>query len=205
MLSMVTDGMGVETVWTYYTLSSKAGRTGGETPLYTVPMDEASRYIDDRHFYFTSSMPVVSDMIQSDGLGDYRSWRYGYSEAMYHARGRGFQGFRTIIEEDEAAGTRTTTTFHQKFPLTSQPESIIVNSLNRSGISAPISKQAFTWRCNLANRNDAAACVPPSGTAVVKFPYLDTQETWTYDAATADNPAGGTPLHGELSQAGCCG
>ncbi|WP_190285576.1 toxin glutamine deamidase domain-containing protein [Montanilutibacter psychrotolerans] len=193
LMSGVTDGMGVQTVWTYYPLSSKAGRTAGELPLYTLPTAAADRYIDDRHFYFTSSMPVVSDMIQSDGVGDFRSWRYGYSEAMYHARGRGFQGFRTVVVEDEAAGTRTSTTFHQKFPLTSQPEKIVVNSLKRSGVDAPISVQDFTWRCNRANRHDTTACTAPSGQAVVKFPYLDVQQTLAYDAATADNSAGGTP------------
>lgn len=193
LMAGVVDGLGAQTIWTYYPLSSKAGRGAGETPLYTVPSDSASRYIDDRHFYFTSSMPVVSDMIQTDGTGDYRSWRYGYGEAMYHARGRGFQGFRSIIEEDEAAGTRTTTTFHQKFPLTSQPEQIVVNSLRRSGTDAPISKQTFTWRCNRANRADSSACTPPSGTAKVMFPFLDAKETWTYDAAIADNPSAGAP------------
>ena len=83
------------------------------TPLYTVPMVASQRYIDERHIYFTSSMQVVDSMIQSDGIGGFRTWRYGYGEAMYNTQGRGFQGFRTIIEEDELAGLRTTTTFHQ--------------------------------------------------------------------------------------------
>lgn len=193
MLAGVTDGLSTQTVWTYYPLASRAGRSASETPLYTVPQTPSGRYIDDRHFYFTSSMPVVSEMIQSDGIGDYRTARYGYSEAMYHTQGRGFQGFRAIIEEDEAAGTRTTTIFHQKFPLTSQPEQIVVNSLKRTGATAPISRQYFTWRCNRANRADATACTPSSGAATVRFPYLDMTETWTYDAAIADNPSGGTP------------
>jgi RHS repeat-associated protein len=193
MLAMVTDGLGVQTAWNYYPLGSSAGRAAGETPLYSVPAGATDRYIDDRHFYFTSSMPVIAEMIQSDGVGNYRSWRFGYSEAMYHARGRGFQGFRSIVEEDEAAGTRTTTTFHQKFPLTSQPEQIVVNSLKRAGTSAPISLQYFTWRCNRGNRNDTTACSPSDGLESVRFPYLDTTETWTYDAAIADNPAAGTP------------
>ncbi|MFC5569356.1 SpvB/TcaC N-terminal domain-containing protein [Lysobacter yangpyeongensis] len=194
MLGMVTDGLGAQTSWTYYPLGSKAGRVAGETPLYTVPAGTSGRYIDDRHYYFTSSMPVVAEMTRSDGIGDYRSWRYGYSEAIYHARGRGFQGFRTIIEEDEGAGTRTTTTFNQKFPLTSQPDSIIVSSLKRPGTDGLISKQVYRWRCNRADRNDATACVPPSGTATVKFPYLAMQETWSYDAAMADDPGAGVPV-----------
>ena len=117
LMSMVTDGLGAQTVWTYYPLSSNAGRTSGQTPLYTLPTDPAQRYVDDRHIYFTSSMPVVSDMSSSDGLGGYRVLRYGYSQAMYNQQGRGFQGFRSIIKEDLAAGLRTTTTFNQKFPL----------------------------------------------------------------------------------------
>jgi RHS repeat-associated protein len=195
MLAMVTDGFGVQTAWTYYPLSSKAGRTGTDTPLYYLPGATSTRYVDDRHFYFSSSMPVVADMIQSDGLGDYRAWRYGYSEAMYQARGRGFQGFRTIIEEDEAAGTRTTTTFNQKFPLTGKPARIAVSSLKRAwdNYTGPISKQTFAWLCNRANRADLTACAPPSGTATVKFPFLDMQETWTYDAAIADTPSGAPP------------
>jgi hypothetical protein len=32
------------------------------TPLYTVPMVAAQRYIDEQHIYFTSSMPVVAEM-----------------------------------------------------------------------------------------------------------------------------------------------
>ena len=182
----------MQTGWTYYPLSSKAGRTGTDTPLYYLPGAMSTRYVDDRHFYFSSSMPVVADMMQSDGLGDFRSWRYGYSEAMYQARGRGFQGFRTVIEEDEAAGTRTTTTFNQKFPLTSKPAQIVVSTLKRAWNVTPgtISTQRFTWICNRDNRADATACTPPSGTATVKFPFLDMQETWTYDAATADTISG---------------
>ena len=70
------------------------------TPLYTVPTVAAQRYIDERHIYFPSSMQVVSEMIQSDGVGGFRTWRYGYGEAVYNNQGRGFQGFRTLIEED---------------------------------------------------------------------------------------------------------
>jgi RHS repeat-associated protein len=197
MMSGVRDGLGVQTIWTYYPLSSKAGRGAGDTPLYTIPSDSTARYIDDRHFYFTSSMQVVSDMIQSDGVGDYRSWRYGYGEAMYNARGRGFQGFRTIIEEDEANGIRTTTTFHQKYPLTSQPEEIVVNPTARTGTTGAIKRERYTWRCNRSNRADTAACAAvPAGSVV--FPYLDTKESWTYDAATA--VSGGEALIGYVQE-----
>lgn len=196
MLAMVTNGMGAQTVWTYYPLGSSAGRDATELPLYTVPAGTGGRYVDDRHFYFTSSMPVVAEMAQSDGLGGFRNWRYGYSEAMYQARGRGFQGFHTITEEDEAEGVRTTTTFNQKFPLTNQPAQVVVTSLKRrwSDLSAPLSREVFSWRCNRANRLDASACTPPNGTARVVFPFLDLKETWNYDASVADSASGSPAL-----------
>lgn len=207
MLKMVTDGFGQQVVWDYSPLAGKAGRTVGMTPLYTVPTVASQRYIDERHIYFTSSMQVVDSMIQSDGIGGFRSWRYGYGEAMYNTQGRGFQGFRTIIEEDVLAGLRTTTTFHQKFPLTSQPERVLTNPISRTGEDGPISKQQYTWRCDRSNRANAAACVPALGTPTRYFPFLDSKDSWTYDAATA--AAGGTPAtlgytqESAASSAGC--
>lgn len=191
LLAMVTDGFGQQAVWSYAPLAGKAGRTAGMLPLYTVPTVAAQRYIDERHIYFTSSMPVVESMIRSDGIGGYRTWRYGYGEAMYHTQGRGFQGFRTIVEEDVLGGLRTTTTFHQKFPLTSQPERVVVNPIVRSGEDGAISREQYAWRCDRTNRANATACVPTLGTHARYFPFLDTKESWTYDATTA--AAGGTP------------
>ena len=185
LMSMATDGFGQQAVWNYSPLAGKDGRTAGMTPLYTVPTVASQRYIDERHIYFTSSMPVVATMIRSDGLGGYRTWRYGYAEAMYNTQGRGFQGFRTIIEEDVQGGLRTTTTFHQKFPLTSQPERVVVNPMSRSGEDGAITKTAYTWRCDRTNRANANACVPMLGTPTQYFPFLDTKETWTYDGTTA--------------------
>ena len=207
MLKMVTDGFGQQVVWNYSPLAGEAGRTAGMTPLYTVPMVASQRYIDERHIYFTSSMQVVDSMIQSDGIGGFRNWRYGYGEAMYNTQGRGFQGFRTIIEEDVLAGLRTTTTFHQKFPLTSQPERVVTNPISRTGEDGPISKQLYTWRCDRSNRANAGACVPALGTPTRYFPFLDVKESWSYDATTA--AAGGTPAtlgytqESAASSAGC--
>jgi len=191
VLAMVTDGLGVQTVWTHYPLSSEAGRGASDTPLYDVTLNSATRYVDENHIYFTSSMPVVSEMIRSDGVGDYRAWRYGYSEAMYNTRGRGFQGFRRVIEEDLDGGARTTSIFHQKFPLTGQLEEVVMNPLVRPGTTGAIRRDLYQWRCNRADRSDTAACsAAPGGSKV--FPYLDSKESWTFDATTAANPSGGT-------------
>lgn len=191
MLSVVTDGFGQQVKWTYSPLSGEAGRPAGVTPLYAVPTVPAQRYVDEQHIYFTSSMPVVAEMTRSDGIGGFRSWRYAYREAMYHTQGRGFQGFRAIIEEDVLAGLRTTTTFHQKFPLTSQPERVVVNPITRTGEEGPISRETYAWRCDRSNRANANACVANHGVPTTYFPFLDTKESWTYDATTA--AAGGTP------------
>lgn len=191
MLAVVTDGFGQQVKWSYSPLSGEAGRPAGVTPLYAVPTVPAQRYVDEQHIYFTSSMPVVAEMTRSDGIGGFRAWRYAYREAMYHTQGRGFQGFRTIIEEDVLAGLRTTTTFHQKFPLTSQPERVVVNPISRAGEEGLISRETYAWRCDRSNRANANACVPNHGVPTTYFPFLDTKESWTYDATTA--AAGGTP------------
>ncbi len=192
LMSMVTNGMGGQTVWTYYPLSSAAGRTAGQTPLYTVPTDPAQRYIDAANVYFTTSMPVVSDMSSSDGIGGFHSIRYGYAQAMFNQFGRGFQGFRTIIEEDLTSGLRTTTTYNQKFPLAGQVADVVVNAMTRSGTAAPIRHEVYTWRCDRANRADTTACTPQNGSTKVKFPFLDERDTTTFDATVALQ-ATGTP------------
>ena len=199
LMSMVTDGMGAQTVWTFYPLSSKAGRTASQTPLYTIPSDPTQKYVDDRHIYFTSSMPVVSDMASSDGIGGYHTIRYGYSQAMYNQTGRGFQGFRTIIEEDTTVGLRTTTTYNQKFPLAGQVADVVVNALTRSGTDGPIKHEIYNWRCNLANRADTTACTPPNGNATIKFPFLDEKDTYTFDTGVALQSSG-TPAQIGLVQ-----
>ncbi len=62
-----SDGLGEQVQWKYSPLSGKAGRGAGVTPLYSVPTDPAQRYIDERHIYFTSSMPVVVPLLLGRG------------------------------------------------------------------------------------------------------------------------------------------
>ncbi|MDZ4378708.1 MAG: hypothetical protein U0973_11195, partial [Xanthomonadaceae bacterium] len=185
LLAMATDGLGNQALWTYYPRATAAGRAVGDLPLYTVPGPGAARYIDAQHIYFTSSMPVVSTFIRSDGVGGLRSWSYGYREAMYNQMGRGMQGFRTLIEEDDGAGLRTTTTFHQKFPLTGQVERVVVNPIARDGEVGMIRSEDQVWRCNRANRADATACSGPAPANGVWFPYLDSRESKIFDASQA--------------------
>ena len=126
----VSNGNGMNYRWQYATLASNAGRTNG-LPLYTVPArDGGTSYADANHFYFSSSMPVVASFFQSNGIGGETETRYGYEEAMYNNKGRGFTGFRKIITEvhahdlpgDHSQDVRSATIFKQKFPLISQVE-----------------------------------------------------------------------------------
>ena len=185
MMSGVTDALGAQTTWTYYPLSSAAGRTAGQTPLYTVPNSPSQRYVDDRDIYFTTSMPVVSDMTVSNGIGGTHAMRYGYSQAMYQTHGRGFSGFRTIVEEDVTAGLRTTTTYNQKFPLISKVAEVVVNAVASTGTNAPITDTKYTWLCDRTSRTDTTACAPSNGTASVVFPFLDEKDTYSYDPTVA--------------------
>ncbi|MBL8300340.1 MAG: VCBS repeat-containing protein, partial [Rhodanobacteraceae bacterium] len=146
--------------WDYFPLSSSAGRSGSDFPLYQID----TGYVDTRHFLFQSSMPVVGLLARShaasggtSGLSLFgtRSLRYAYGGAMYHSEGRGFQGFRTIATE--TLGTpertlRTITTFHQKFPLTGRIESIETRVPQVSGANGRLSLETQTWGCNRANR-----------------------------------------------------
>jgi len=184
LISSITNGFGQQTQFDYFPMLNNAGRTSG-TPLYSVPSDPAARYIDARHTYFNNSMQLVSEMKQSDGVGGMNTMRYGYSEAMYNTQGRGFQGFRKIIEENVSSGLRTTTTFHQKYPLTSRVEKVVVSPISRPGELDRISQTENGWRCNRANTADTTACDVTSGINPVRFVYLAGTEHVTFDLNTA--------------------
>jgi RHS repeat-associated protein len=199
------NGVNDWTAWVYVALGGEL--PAGFMPLYTLPSENP--YVDERHYYFTSSMPVVQTMAKSTGNFDgddptvkagARSWTYAYQEAMYNHRGRGFQGFRKIIQRQEPAATeadraiRIETTYHQKFPLTGKVEEVEISDPDHP--ATPIRRETTEWRCNLANRN---VLCPGDGTNpsapqpnTVYFPYLDNQIVQNYNLASAE--AGGSSL-----------
>jgi hypothetical protein len=110
LVSKVTAGIGrtdVTSTWSYYPLSSNADRGAGTLPLYSVssPADQTTGGAneDGESTRFTSSMPVVASFRTSNGVGGMNERRYGYRKAVYNNKGRGFLGFREIIEEDLAS------------------------------------------------------------------------------------------------------
>ncbi|MBB5209517.1 RHS repeat-associated core domain-containing protein [Chiayiivirga flava] len=202
----VVDGLGVTTTWEYYPLASSAGRSSNQTPLYKPASSGGPAYFDSAHINFTSTMPVVSTMTSSNGVGGTRVWRYGYEAAVYHQQGRGFQGFRTVIEEDVTAAVRVRTSFEQRFPLAGRPTRRRTEFILPSNADAPIEQVDYTWRCNRADRSDTAACsafVPGAGA----FPYLDRTVTHTYDPTVAQTGAVpvGTSVHVETNASGTVG
>lgn len=198
LVRAITNGLGDRTLWTYAPLASKAGRIPGKLPLHVIP---ETGYVDSSHFYFQSTMPVVSTMASSTGIGGllgFRSWRYGYSEAMYNRLGRGFQGFRAIVREqvtlsgDQSRALREVTLFHQKFPLTGKI------AQTRSGaplltIAAqpvidwvhPFTETVYTWRCRLNRSNCVTDGAPTVGS--FDYPFLDQQTNTSYDPSRAEN------------------
>jgi len=195
LLNTVTDGLGDQAVWDYDTLALGFLISRDGIAEYTVSPN--SGYNDSRHYYFGSSMPVVSAMLQSNGIGDVtgsRSASYGYSEAMYNHFGRGFQGFRTItvenISNDASRRLATATTFKQKFPLVGKVES--TTTLTRGASPHAVHSEAVAYSCQQGDTS-AATCpqdgtsapnLPiPTGTSVYR-PVSTTQTSNDYDLGT---------------------
>jgi len=116
--------------FSYQPLSSSAGRGPDEVPLYEIPSSGLRGTAREKHYYFTSSMPVLSTYTETVNGGSgqrvyQRTHSFGYREALYNNAGRGFRGFRDIIEEVDALttsgqllpGTRTLTRFEHYFPM----------------------------------------------------------------------------------------
>lgn len=188
--------------WSYLPLAAPTVTSAAiPLPLYSLP--SSNPYVDDRHYYFTSSMPVVHIMTQSNGVGadngalvasGARNRSFSYQEAMYNRFGRGFQGFRKITEttllDSAMAGRRqqVVTTYHQKFPLTGKIE--FVTSADPVHPGSPYRRETFAWRCNRANRSENCPGVGRAPLSVlpntIYSPYLDTQRVENFDLARAE-------------------
>ncbi len=162
LLLAVEDGFDRMTDFSYAPLSaSDAANRTVDLPLYTIPdrdsgdslLDEAmTAGVVDEYFYFNSSMHVVSSMSHSNGLGNgFNTTYYGYEEAVYNTRGRGFQGFRVVHTMTDINGDNndlwTTTRFHQVFPLSGRVRSAETRTRAEynNPLSQPINTSDMTW------------------------------------------------------------
>ncbi|AOT07731.1 RHS repeat-associated core domain-containing protein [Pseudoalteromonas luteoviolacea] len=112
LLNSVTNGEGLKSEWQYRPLSSSVS-TGitGLSKLYQSDTATVKGYQN-----FTSSMYVVNEFKQDNGIrGDFVR-RYAYRGALFNNQGRGFTGFRSIIEADITKGLITQSDFRQHFP-----------------------------------------------------------------------------------------
>nr|WP_256489636.1 fibronectin type III domain-containing protein [Pleionea sp. CnH1-48] len=120
VIKTVSNGLGFKNQWTYKPLSSDAFSTNLEA-FYNADHDYTNSILnanDHNYFHFGSSMTVVAEHWESNGIGEsLNATQYRYRGAVYNNQGRGFQGFRTVIM-DGPTGVRAVTDFHQKFPLT---------------------------------------------------------------------------------------
>lgn len=117
-LNNVSNGVGMDSNWHYANLSTPLNRN--QRQLYDTPSNRSERYltgeISKEYMYFTSSMPVISSFSESNGLNGKTLKEYFYREAVYNRQGRGFMGFKSIIEEDVTKGIVTQSDFEQVFP-----------------------------------------------------------------------------------------
>ncbi|MCG7537923.1 RHS repeat-associated core domain-containing protein [Pseudoalteromonas sp. OOF1S-7] len=112
ILHSVTDGIGLKSEWDYRPLSSSVSTyISGANKLY-----KADTQVDTGYQNFTSSMYVVKEFKQDNGVGGDFVRRYAYRGALFNNQGRGFMGFRSIIEADVTRGLVTQSDFLQKFP-----------------------------------------------------------------------------------------
>ena len=123
-------------------------------PLYTA---DRSRALDGQHFYFASKMHVATRRLQSNGNGGFRIHCLRYADAMFNNEGRGFLGFRRIVEEEadsdtsgqpDALNLRTTNEFHQAFPRIDRVTTVRVHLASESNGATPIKQEGNTWHVN---------------------------------------------------------
>jgi RHS repeat-associated protein len=140
LLIGVVDGLTPEgqlaAGWSHRPLSTVAPAGTGALDGCDIPAGE-SFYVAHHdgsnspgYSFFTSSMWVVSSMSSTNGLGaDMNRTCYRYKDAMLSDWGRGFQGFKTIVVEEQLNdqnNLRSTSEFHQEFPLTGKLKRVTV-------------------------------------------------------------------------------
>jgi hypothetical protein len=171
LLISATNGLGAEAKWSHRPLTDISlgnipmvnwNLTSTSATICDMPERFYTAHLDDSqnpgYSFFTSSMWVVNRFDVSNGVaGGTNKTCYRYQDGMLNSEGRGFQGFKQIVEEQQfpaalgedttgaAAGCggtcsinnlRTTLQFYQEFPLTSRPKSETVAKVSGATLSA---------------------------------------------------------------------
>jgi RHS repeat-associated protein len=104
-LTSVSNGMGVDTTFTYKPLNDDSDVNlydRGGTSVYPLLSENDGNY-------------VVSTLTQSNGIGGVNSTRYQYREKRRHLRGHGSLGFRKMMVTNNDTGIRTESLFSQDY------------------------------------------------------------------------------------------
>ena len=164
LLISATNGLGATAAWYHQPL------TWSSVPGCDVPQRfyQISNFYSPRspgYAYFSSSMWTAARMDVSNGIGSATNRTcYRYQDAMLEEQGRGFQGFKSIIAEEQfppAAGEsgsfpgcpssasgcsnnnlRTSTSFYQEFPVTNRINKVTVAV---AATGAVLDEMTYRW------------------------------------------------------------
>jgi RHS repeat-associated protein len=171
MLESVTNPAGVSANWKYRPLSTGQGVRLGEV-FYSPDFDYTGQFLpgNGEYLHFTSSMYTVAEFNQSNGVGGVNTTYYRYKGAVYNTKGRGFMGFRQIVEEQSVVGLITQTNFEQKFPLVG---AVREQKMFQVGAILPFQTQTNDW-VNSTNHDNA-------NTAKIYHVHNSRSESETFD------------------------
>ncbi len=201
MLEKATNGIGLTSKWEYKPLS-----TGTASALQSTMYDVDHSYNGEGYLHFSSSMYVVKNFIQSNALGGENKTQYAYKGAMYNTQGRGFMGFRSILEYSPLKDVITHTDFMQKFPYQGKTQYQAsfkggnypsnIETLDNYNSNRYVSYTENKWlrndahksangvsleHCEYDNEMKRNYCVTTKGTNAVQHVYLSTSESTSRD------------------------
>jgi RHS repeat-associated protein len=174
--------------WEYQPLSAKTAASGcalgaGEQ-FYQIDFSDP---LDADQFYVASSMHVVARFERSKDyhVGSFDKHCYRYAGGKASNVGRGFLGFKTIID-DQALGDgndlRTTTRHLQSFPHVGQVEWMSVSRVADASGSLPFQRTDNRWLKSCVD--DADGSTPGQ----ICFPYVERVTTVSRDLGDATRP-----------------
>jgi RHS repeat-associated protein len=176
VLTQAVNGLGMKEQWSYAPLSGEGDPDCSYTaaaPFYKVNLESASR----GHYHFGATMPVVASYRASNGVGGLNEQCVRYEDAMFSTEGRGFQGFKAIVIDEnlkDGHDRSTRTEYYDYFPLTGKPMGVQVRLRTDDPNGAPLSEVVSVW----------------SSTSVddVYHLYLETQVDVSYNADAPGRP-----------------
>ncbi|KZN38694.1 hypothetical protein N480_13650 [Pseudoalteromonas luteoviolacea S2607] len=194
ILDSVTNGFGLKSEWEYRPLSSSLATNIQGIDNFYEANNNSERKIGYQRF--SSSMYVVKEFKEDNGIGGDFVRRYAYRGAMYNTQGRGFSGFRSVIEADVTRGLTTQSDFHQHFPYTGKVKNkIVIESdkyvLQGRGLNSTENANRHTvieWADNSSHNISGVYSVYAKSTyeahlQVLSFRYNVISKTWTNNLA----------------------